>query len=79
MRRKISMYNSGHAYLGKDVAQDGYVGDIDALFNAVTITLIKPNTDLESVKRSLEITLQDIELRLSQEKNNFNDKQEKKI
>ena len=68
MIKKVQVYETGHAYLGKDVASQGYVGEIDALFNAVTLTLIKPNTDLTSVIRSLEITIEDAKLRLSQVK-----------
>jgi predicted DNA-binding transcriptional regulator len=67
MKRTIKIYKTGHAYLGEEVANQGYNGDVEALFGAVTITLIKPNTILEDVKRSLEITIQDIELRLKQE------------
>lgn len=67
MRRKIQVYEGGTAYIGKQAVDEGYKGEIDALFNAVTITLVKPNTDLKSVIRSLEITIQDIRLRMSQE------------
>jgi len=66
MRRKISMYPTGHAYLGKAVADDGYVGEVEAQFNAVTITLIKPGTSDEDIIRSLEITIQDVRLRAGQ-------------
>lgn len=63
MRRKISVYPTGHAFLGKSVAEDGYIGDVEAQFNAVTITLIKPGTTTEDIIRSLEITIQDVRLR----------------
>lgn len=53
-------------YIPKDLIDAGYVGDVEVLINAVTATIIKPGTDLQSVKRSLEITIQDIELRLQQ-------------
>jgi len=66
MRRRISMYPTGHAYLGKAVADDGYVGDVDAQFNAVTITLIKPGTTPDDIIRSLLITIEDIKLRARQ-------------
>lgn len=70
MRRKIQIYEGGTAYLGRQAAEDGYRGEVDAFFNAFTITLVKPHTSLETMKRSLEIVLQDIELRMSQETNN---------
>lgn len=66
MKRTITIYNSGHAYLGKGVAADGYVGEIDALFNAVTITLIKPGTTTEDVIKSLELTIAGVKLRAAQ-------------
>ena len=68
MRRKVRFYPTGHAYLGKSVADEGYVGDIDAQFNAVTITLIKPGTKPEDIIRSLEITIEDIKLRADHER-----------
>lgn len=74
MRRKIQVYEGGTAYIGKQAVDEGYKGEIDALFNAVTITLVKPNTDLKSVIRSLEITIQDIKLRMSQEPKEKNNK-----
>ncbi len=46
---------------------DGFRGDVDALSNAMTFTIIHPSADLEKVKESLEITLRDIELRLKRE------------
>jgi len=79
MRRKISIYSTGHAFLGKSVAEDGYVGDVDAEFNTVTITLIKPNTNIESTIRSLEITIQSLKLRRDQpDGNNINNSKPEK-
>lgn len=69
MKRKIQVYDSGTAYLGRQAPEDGYIGEVDAFFNAFTITLVKPGTNLETLKRSLQIVLQDIELRMSQENN----------
>lgn len=67
MKRRIRVYEGGTAYIGQQAVDEGFKGEIDALFNAVTITLVKPNTDLQSVVRSLEITIEDVKLRLSQE------------
>ena len=64
MKKRIRIYREGQAYLGKDASDQGYKGETDAYFNAVTITIVKPNTKMEDIKRSLEITLQDIELRI---------------
>ena len=68
MRKTVKFYKKGHAFFGSEVAEAGYVGDVDTIANAVTITVIKPNTVLEDVKRSLQITIQDIDLRIKQEK-----------
>lgn len=51
----------------KQLLNDGFKGDVDALSNAITFTIIHPRADLENVKESLEITLKDIELRLRRE------------
>ncbi len=67
MIKKVKFYKRGHAYFGDDVAAAGYIGDVETLPNAITIVIIKPDSKLEDVKRSLEITLQDIELRLKQQ------------
>ena len=69
MRRRISMYPTGHAYLGKAVADDGYVGDVDAEFNAVTITLVKPGTSPGDVVKSLLITIESVKLNAGQQNN----------
>lgn len=67
MKKKISINpQTGISYIPKDLVSNGYVGDVEILINAVTATLIKPGTNLSSVKRSLEITIQDIELRMKQ-------------
>jgi hypothetical protein len=68
MKKSIKIFDKGAAYLGKEANEQGYIGETDAFFNAVTITIIKPHTSLEDVKRSLEITIQDIELRIKAEK-----------
>lgn len=67
MRKKIKGYDNGTAYLGNEATAEGYIGEMDALFNAVTIVIVKPGTDLKSIKQSLQITIQDIDLRIQQE------------
>lgn len=58
---------TGVLYIPKELLNDGFRGDVDALSNAMTFTIIHPSADLEKVKESLEITLRDIELRLARE------------
>ena len=65
MKDVIKVYRGGHAFLGKKTETDGYSGACERLFNAVTQTIIKPGASLEEVKRSLQLTIQDIDLRIS--------------
>ena len=58
---------TGVLYIPKELLNDGFRGDVDALSNAMTFTIIHPSANLEKVKESLEITLRDIELRLARE------------
>jgi len=62
MRKKIKIYESGDAYLGKDLGQE-FKGEADCYPNALTVTIVKPNTPLAKVRQSLEIVLADIKLR----------------
>ena len=67
MQTTINVHPSGFAFFRKDVMAAGYVGKLNVIASPVTLTIIKPNSKLIDVKRSLEITLQDIKLRISQE------------
>lgn len=60
---------TGMTYFPKEIRQEGFIGKIDGLPNALTFTLIKPGTSLADVARSLNVILQDIKLRQSQEQN----------
>jgi len=67
MLLKARFYRGGHTYFGKGIAGDGYMGDADIIPSAVTMVIIKPGATLEAVKRSLEITLLEVEERIKQE------------
>ncbi len=58
---------TGVTYFPKEIRQEGFVGKIEGLPNALTFTLIKPGTDLADVESSLKIILDDIALRRKQE------------
>jgi len=58
---------TGMTYFPKEIRQEGFVGEIEGLPNALTFTLIKPGTKLAEVEKSLRILLQDIRLRREQE------------
>ncbi|MBA7560202.1 hypothetical protein ES708_01824 [subsurface metagenome] len=58
---------TGVTYFPKEIRKEGFVGEIEGLPNALTVTLIKPGTNLADVARSLRIVLLDIELRREHE------------
>ena len=60
--------NSKVMFVPTEMIDEGYKGEIDALMNARTVTLIHPTATLEEVKRSLEIVLQDVILRMDAQK-----------
>jgi hypothetical protein len=66
MLKKVKFHKEGRAYFGQEVEAAGYTGDVSTLPNAITILVIRPGSKLADVKRSVEITLKDIELRISQ-------------
>ena len=57
---------TGMTYFPKEIREEGFVGQIEGLPNALTFTLIKPGTKLVDVEKSLNIILQDISLRINQ-------------
>lgn len=58
---------TGQNYLPRDIRRDGFVGEIEGLANALTVTFIKPGANLSDVEKSLHIILDDIALRRQQE------------
>ena len=65
MRRKVRINpKTGVLYMPKELLNDGFKGEVDALANAMTFTIVHPDADLEKLKESLEILLREIELRL---------------
>ena len=68
MKTKIRIGpKSGLAYIAKAVRDEGLVGEVVALSNARTLTLIMPGTKLADVKRSLESVISDLDLRMKYE------------
>lgn len=64
MRTKIRVNpNTGVLYIPKDLLNDGFKGEMDALSNAMTFTIVHPEANLQAVKESLEILIGDIDLR----------------
>ncbi|GAI03889.1 unnamed protein product [marine sediment metagenome] len=46
---------TGMTYFPKEIRQEGFVGEIEGLPNALTFTLIKPGTKLADVEKSPNI------------------------
>lgn len=68
MKTKIRIDpESGFAYIAKALREEGLVGEVIALANARTLTLIIPGTKLTDVRRSLEGIINDINLRIEYE------------
>lgn len=65
MKSKITIQPSNQvAYIPNHLIKEGYVGQVETLANAATVTLLKPGVPLRDIKRSLEIVIQDVELRM---------------
>ena len=58
---------TGLTYFPKEIRREGFVGEVEGLRNALTLTFIKPGVSLADAERSLKILLQDIELRRQHE------------
>lgn len=55
MLRKVRVNpKTGVLYIPKELLRDGFKGDMDALVNAMTFTLIHPEADLEKVRKVLK-------------------------
>lgn len=68
MKTKIRIdRESGLAYIAKALRDEGFVGEVVALANARTLTLIMPGTKLADVKRSLDTIISDLDLRIEYE------------
>ena len=64
----LKINDGGSAYISDELREDGFVGRVAYYSNAKTVTLVHPEATLEDVLQSLDITKQDLELRLKAEK-----------
>ena len=55
---------TGIAYIPDNIRQEGFEGEVELLANAKTVTLFLPGASLEEIEQSLQIVLQDIQLRM---------------
>jgi hypothetical protein len=68
MKRKIKINPEARiAYIPKELIEQGLTGEVDGYANAVTLTIVNPNTPLADVERSLKIVLDDIRFRIQLE------------
>ena len=76
MRQAIKINKgSGLAYISDAMRKEGYVGEVECLPNAITVTLIRPGSALIDVKRSLQNVIKDIDLRIEYEQRENEEKQ----
>ena len=59
---------TGITYIPKSLREEGFVGRVESIPSLVTLTLIKPGSDLAGVERSLKLALKDIQFRREQAK-----------
>lgn len=57
-------------HLPQEVVREGYIDKLNGLHNAVTITLLHPTATYEQIKKSLEVALKDIDIRISRGERN---------
>ena len=70
MKRKIVVNRIARiAYIPKELIDQGFSGELDGYADAVTLTIVNPNTPLKDVERSLKIVLRDIRFRRELEAN----------
>lgn len=54
---------TGKNYLPRHIRDEGFVGKVEVLVNALTVTFIRPGSDLADVDSSLDLVKRDIALR----------------
>lgn len=59
---------TGITYIPKGLREEGFVGRVEGIQALLTLTLIKPESDLSGVERSLKLALKDIQFRKEQAK-----------
>ena len=65
-------------YWPQELKEEGFVGDLTLINDAMTATIIHPKASLEQVRESLKLVLRDIELRIQREKTQGDESQEPK-
>jgi hypothetical protein len=59
------------SYIPRELINEGFTGEVEILADAFTATLLKPGVPLEQIKRSLQLVLEDVNLRIEQETNSI--------
>lgn len=68
MKRRVRVNaEASTVYIPKEVVEDGLRGECDAYADAFTFTIVKPGASLDQVRRSLELVLKDVEMRMEPE------------
>ena len=73
MKGKIVIGKSSRlAYIPLNLREEGYIGEVETISNAATVTMLKPGAPLAEVRKSLEIVLLDLDLRIDRERRENN-------
>ena len=64
MKLKININSNGYAYLPKELRDEGYMGEVDAMPNHFAGVIARPGATLRQIQQSLEVLLHDIQIQL---------------
>lgn len=65
-RKKVNVSKAGYIYLPKELRDEGYEGQLEALPNHFTITIFKPGSTLKQRRDSLRLVIRDLELQMDE-------------
>lgn len=78
MKRRLVINPSARIlHIPKELIDDGFDKETDGFADAFTLTIVKPGASLEQVKKSLQLVIQDLEMRIDNIKEGQNKELEK--
>ena len=63
LKSRIGTKSPHPLYIPKDLIREGFKGDVELLADAKTVTILHPKASLNEIALSLELVLNDINLR----------------
>ena len=74
----LKINSKGSTYIPDELRNDGFVGDVPYYSTARIVALVHPEASLEDALQSLDITKQDLELRLKAERREERERERKR-